>query len=123
MKRNLLLYGLVFSVLINIFQMVNSSNILKRSEEVSTISKKELKKANKYDTIYKNAYYARYKMEKRRVELRMKIVAFCGILCLLLVFLFFPYRKEISIQQNKIYSEHGIIPEIVEGISKSDIKP
>ena len=51
------------------------------------------------------------------------IIAFCGVLCLLLVFLFFPYRKEISIQQNKIYSEHGIIPEIVEGISKSDIKP
>ncbi|MES2862671.1 MAG: hypothetical protein V4666_00995 [Bacteroidota bacterium] len=45
MKKNLLLYGLVFSVLINIFQMVNSSRILKRSEEVSTISKKELKKA------------------------------------------------------------------------------
>jgi MFS family permease len=51
------------------------------------------------------------------------IIAFCGVLCLLLVLLFFPYRKEISIQQNKIYSEHGIIPEIVEGISKSDIKP
>lgn len=45
MKKNLLLYGLVFSVLINIFQMVNSSRILKRSEEVSTISKKETKKA------------------------------------------------------------------------------
>jgi hypothetical protein len=51
MKRNLLLYGLVFSVLINIFQMVNSSNILKRSEKVSTISKKELKKAK--DSIVK----------------------------------------------------------------------
>ena len=51
MKRNLLLYGLVFSVLINIFQMVNSSNILKRSEEVSTISKKQLKKAQ--DSIVK----------------------------------------------------------------------
>ena len=45
MKKSLLLYGLVFSVLINIFQIVNASNILKRSEEVSTISKKELKKA------------------------------------------------------------------------------
>ena len=43
MQRNLLLYGLVFSILINIFQMVNSSRILKRSEEVSTISKKQLK--------------------------------------------------------------------------------
>ena len=49
MKRSLLLYGIVFSVLINIFQFVNSSNILKRSEEVATISKKELKKAQ--DTI------------------------------------------------------------------------
>ena len=44
MKKSLLLYGLVFSILINIFQIVNASNILKRSEEVSTISKKELKK-------------------------------------------------------------------------------
>ena len=43
MKKNLLIYGLVFSVLVNIFQMVNSSRILKRSEEVSTISKKQLK--------------------------------------------------------------------------------
>ena len=43
MKNSLLLYGLVFSVLVNIFQMVNSSRILKRSEEVSTISKKQLK--------------------------------------------------------------------------------
>lgn len=51
MKKNLLVYGLVFSVLINIFQMVNSSRILKRSEEVSTISKKELKKAQ--DSIVK----------------------------------------------------------------------
>ena len=51
MKKNLLLYGLVFSVLINIFQMVNSNNILKRSEEVSTISKKEIKKAK--DSIVK----------------------------------------------------------------------
>ena len=45
MKKSLLLYGLVFSILINIFLIVNASNILKRSEEVSTISKKELKKA------------------------------------------------------------------------------
>ena len=45
MKKSLLLYGSVFSILINIFQIVNASNILKRSEEVSTISKKELKKA------------------------------------------------------------------------------
>ncbi len=51
MKKNLLVYGLVFSVLVNIFQMVNSSRILKRSEEVSTISKKELKKAQ--DSIVK----------------------------------------------------------------------
>lgn len=51
MKRNLLIYGLVFSVLINIFQMVNSSRILKRSEEVSTISKKQAKIAQ--DSIFK----------------------------------------------------------------------
>ena len=51
MKKNLLVYGLVFSILVNIFQMVNSSRILKRSEEVSTISKKELKKAQ--DSIVK----------------------------------------------------------------------
>ena len=51
MKRNLLLYGLVFSILINIFQMVNSSRILKRSEEVSTISNKQLKIAQ--DSIVK----------------------------------------------------------------------
>jgi len=43
MKKNLLLYAFVFSILINIFQMVNSSRILKRSEEVSTISKKQVK--------------------------------------------------------------------------------
>lgn len=51
MKKNLLVYGLVFSVLVNIFQMVNSSRILKRSEEVSTISKKQLKIAQ--DSIVK----------------------------------------------------------------------
>lgn len=51
MKKNLLIYGLVFSVLINIFQMVNSSRILKRSEEVSTISKKQTKIAQ--DSIIK----------------------------------------------------------------------
>lgn len=51
MKKNLLLYGLVFSILINIFQMVNSSRILKRSEEVSTISKKQTKIAQ--DSIVK----------------------------------------------------------------------
>jgi hypothetical protein len=51
MKKNLMLYGLVFSLLINIFQMVNSSRILKKSEEVSTISKKELQIAK--DSIVK----------------------------------------------------------------------
>ncbi len=51
MKKNLLIYGLVFSILVNIFQMVNSSRILKRSEEVSTISKKQLKIAQ--DSIVK----------------------------------------------------------------------
>lgn len=61
MKKNLLLYGLVFSVLINIFQMVNSSNILKRSEEVSTISKKELKKAK--DSIVKLVENDRFSLD------------------------------------------------------------
>ena len=51
------------------------------------------------------------------------VMACCGLLCFLSLLIFYPYRKEISLEQNKIYSEHGIIPEIVEGISKSDIKP
>ena len=82
MKRNLLLYGLVFSVLINIFQMVNSSNILKRSEEVSTISKKELKKAK--DSIVKliekdkfsldnNEYAQEYYFEHNLKALQTKV--------------------------------------------------
>ena len=61
MKRSLLLYGIVFSVLINIFQFVNSSNILKRSEEVSTISKKELKKAK--DSIVKLVENDRFSLD------------------------------------------------------------
>ena len=61
MKKSLLLYGLVFSVLINIFQMVNSSSILKRSEEVSTISKKELKKAK--DSIVKLVENDRFSLD------------------------------------------------------------
>ncbi len=83
MKRNLLLYGLVFSVLINIFQMVNSSNILKRSEEVSTISKKELKKAK--DSIVKliekdkfsldnNEYAQEYYFEHNLKALQTKVI-------------------------------------------------
>ncbi|WP_329806124.1 hypothetical protein [Flavobacterium facile] len=82
MKKNLLLYGLVFSVLINIFQMVNSSNILKRSEEVSTISKKELKKAK--DSIVKliekdkfsldnNEYAQEYYFEHNLKALQTKV--------------------------------------------------
>ncbi|CAM4397862.1 hypothetical protein [Flavobacterium terrigena] len=82
MKKNLLLYGLVFSVLINIFQMVNSSNILKRSEEVSTISKKELKKAQ--DSIVKlldddkfsldhNEYAQEYYFEHNLKALKTKV--------------------------------------------------
>ncbi len=50
------------------------------------------------------------------------VMAVCGVLCLISLLLFYPYRKEIALEQNKIYSERGIIPEIVEGISKSDIK-
>ncbi len=82
MKRNLLFYGLVFSVLINIFQMVNSSRILKRSEEVSTISKKELKKAQ--DSIVKlldddkfsldhNEYAQEYYFDHNLNDLKTKI--------------------------------------------------
>ena len=82
MKKSLLLYGLVFSVLINIFQMVNSSNILKRSEEVSTISKKELKKAK--DSIVKllendrfsldnNEYAQEYYFEHNLKALQTKV--------------------------------------------------
>ena len=82
MKRNLLFYGLVFSVLINIFQMVNSSRILKRSEEVSTISKKELKKAQ--DSIAKlldddkfsldhNEYAQEYYFDHNLNDLKAKI--------------------------------------------------
>jgi len=82
MKKNLLLYGFVFSVLINIFQMVNSSNILKRSEEVSTISKKELQKAK--DSIVKliekdkfsldnNEYAQEYYFEHNLKALQAKV--------------------------------------------------
>lgn len=82
MKKNLLVYGLVFSVLINIFQMVNSSRILKRSEEVSTISKKELKKAQ--DSIVKlldndkfslnnNEYAQEYYFEHNLKALQAKV--------------------------------------------------
>jgi hypothetical protein len=82
MKKSLLLYGLVFSVLINIFQMVNSSSILKRSEEVSTISKKELKKAK--DSIVKlvendkfsldnNEYAQEYYFEHNLKALQTKV--------------------------------------------------
>ena len=82
MKKSLLLYGLVFSILVNIFQMVNSSNILKRSEEVSTISKKELKKAK--DSIVKlvendkfsldnNEYAQEYYFEHNLKTLKIKV--------------------------------------------------
>lgn len=89
MKKNLLLYGLVFSVLINIFQMVNSSNILKRSEEVSTISKKELKKAK--DSIAKlldndkfsldnnefaQEYYFEHNLKALKTKVKEDLIAF-----------------------------------------------
>ncbi len=44
MKNNLLLYGLIFSVVINIFQMVNATKILKKSENEVVETKKQLKK-------------------------------------------------------------------------------
>ena len=45
MKKHLLLYGFLFSLLINIFQYVNSSKILNKSEEVVQNSRKEVKTA------------------------------------------------------------------------------
>ncbi len=82
MKKNLLLYGLVFSLLINIFQMVNSSRILKRSEEVSTISKKQLKIAqdsigklieNDRFSLDNNDYAKEYYYEHNLKALQMKV--------------------------------------------------
>ena len=43
MKKHLLLYGFLFSLLINIFQYVNSSKILNKSEQVVQNSRKEVK--------------------------------------------------------------------------------
>ena len=89
MKKNLLIYGLVFSVLVNIFQMVNSSRILKRSEEVSTISKKQLKIAQ--DSIVKlldndkfsldhneNAqeYYFEHNLKELEAKVKEDLIAF-----------------------------------------------
>ncbi len=89
MKKNLLIYGLVFSVLVNIFQMVNSSRILKRSEEVSTISKKQLKIAQ--DSIVKlldndkfsldhneNAqeYYFEHNLKELETKVKEDLIAF-----------------------------------------------
>lgn len=89
MKKNLLIYGLVFSVLVNIFQMVNSSRILKRSEEVSTISKKQLKIAQ--DSIVKlldsdkfsldhneNAqeYYFEHNLKELQEKVKEDLIAF-----------------------------------------------
>ena len=89
MKKNLLIYGLVFSVLVNIFQMVNSSRILKRSEEVSTISKKQLKIAQ--DSIVKlldddkfslshneNAqeYYFEHNLKALQTKVKEDLIAF-----------------------------------------------
>ena len=89
MNKNLLIYGLVFSVLVNIFQMVNSSRILKRSEEVSTISKKQLKIAQ--DSIVKlldndkfsldhneNAqeYYFEHNLKELEAKVKEDLIAF-----------------------------------------------
>lgn len=43
MKRSFLLYGFLFSVLINIFQYVNATRILNKSEKVVQQSKKQVK--------------------------------------------------------------------------------
>lgn len=49
------------------------------------------------------------------------IMASSGLICLIGLIIYSPYRKQISIQQRKIYTERGIIPEIVEGISQAEI--
>jgi hypothetical protein len=43
MKRSFLWYGFLFSVLINIFQYVNATRILNKSEQVVQQSKKQVK--------------------------------------------------------------------------------
>lgn len=81
MKRNLLLYALVFSVLINIFQMVNSSRILAREEEevkktIATlkIARDSLKTQNQqnYFSLEGNPdaqeYFAQYDLEKLKLK-------------------------------------------------------
>jgi hypothetical protein len=57
MKRNFLLYGLIFSVLINIFQYVNSSKILENQEDRIKKTKQTLDKATKENLVLKEANY------------------------------------------------------------------
>lgn len=50
------------------------------------------------------------------------VMAACGIISLIGLIIYYPYHKKISIKQTQIYTQRGIIPEIVEGISHSEIE-
>lgn len=50
------------------------------------------------------------------------VMAVCGVISLIGLIIYYPYHKKISIKQTQIYTERGIIPEIVEGISHSEIE-
>ncbi|MFA6200656.1 MAG: MFS transporter [Bacteroidales bacterium] len=50
------------------------------------------------------------------------IMASSGIICLIGLIIYSPYLKQISIQQKRIYTERGIIPEIAEGISQAEVE-
>lgn len=89
MKNSLLLYGLVFSVLINIFQFVNSNNIINRYDDLVTVNKKELNKAK--DSIlklvendkfsldnneYAQEYYFEHDLKKLKAKVKEDLMAF-----------------------------------------------
>lgn len=89
MKNSLLLYGLVFSILINIFQFVNSNNIINRYDDLVTINKKEIKKAK--DSIvklvendkfsldnneYAQEYYFEHDLKKLKAKVKEDLMAF-----------------------------------------------
>lgn len=89
MKNSLLLYGLVFSVLINIFQFVNSNNIINRYDDLVTINKKELNKAK--DSIlklvendkfsldnneYAQEYYFEHDLKKLKAKVKEDLMTF-----------------------------------------------
>ncbi|WP_235922494.1 hypothetical protein [Flavobacterium difficile] len=89
MKNSLLLYGLVFSILINIFQFVNSNNIINRYDDLVTINKKEIKKVK--DSIvklvendkfsldnneYAQEYYFEHDLKKLKAKVKEDLMAF-----------------------------------------------